>query len=201
MERKMRVPACSRISAFSLVELLAVVGIMGILFALTVPAVSSMMESNNLAQAGQTLADQVSLARQIASARNQTVEIRLIKRPASSPGYNAVQLWSAQGAAGLKAVSKITQFPKGTLIAGDTSKLSQALAQFTTDTLPDPAGGTLPFASFQVRPSGVVTPTLTMNTLFLTVVAAKNAAATDFPANYVMVQVNPLTGTPVIFRP
>lgn len=191
------------VPGFSLIELLAVLGIIGILFALVVPSVTSMMEGSNLTQAGQTLADQVNLARQIASAKNQTVEIRLIKRPATAPGYNAVQLWSTPGTSAPKPLGKIADFPQGMVISENKTKLSIALDKVTTSTMPDPSdsSASLIYAAFQIRPSGIVTPTLDMKNLFFTVLSAKNADATDFPNNYLMVQINPLTGNALTYRP
>lgn len=192
MERSMSFSAPHR-AGFTMIELLAVVAIMSILMALVVPSITSVAESSNLTQAGQTLADQVNLARQIASAKNLPVEIRLIRRGDVSSGYNAIQLWTAQ------PVGKIVHLPKGMLISEEKTKLSVALAHAYQGSMPDATAA--PYVSFQIRPSGVVTPTLEMKDLFLTVLSVWNAGATEFPKNYLTVQINPFTGTTSIYRP
>jgi hypothetical protein len=53
----------------------------------------------------------------------------------------------------------------------------------------------------QIRPSGIVTPILSMSNLFFTVVPASFANSSQRPANYFVLQINPLTGVPLVYRP
>ncbi len=77
-------PVILRSRAFSIVELLVVIAIISILMALTVPAVSSLIENTNVTRGAQLVESQIQLARQLASSRNRPVEVRLIKVPAQS---------------------------------------------------------------------------------------------------------------------
>ena len=83
------------------------------------------------------------------------------------------------------------------------SKLSSALQYSSTGTMPAAAGSTdnAPYVAFQIRPTGVVTPPIAMDDFYFTVVAAQFADATALPDNYVTVQINPQTGTALIYRP
>lgn len=192
-----------RIRGFSIVELLAVMAVVGILLALTVPAMTSLMESSNLTRAGQMMADQVNLARQIASARNTTVEIRLVRMEDASSGYEAIQLWTNDAAGNAKPLGSLSLFPQSTSIAGNTAVLSRMLSIGSDSTMPanSGAGSNKKYRSFQIRPNGLVTPTLPMERCYLAVVGSRYAGDSQLPKNYVTVQINPQTGTPLVYRP
>lgn len=189
--------------AFTLVELLAVVAILGVLMTLALPTLSSLLDSSNLARGGQVIADQINLARQIASARNTAVEVRLFKLPSQdTEGYGAVQLWSGDATGNPRPASRLATLPEGIVVSPVTA-VSQAFAKMPSSTMP--AGtGALADASyrfFQVRPSGVVTPVMDMADSYLTVVLARSATNSALPKNYVTIQINPLTATPLVYQP
>lgn len=189
---------------FSLIEMLMVVGIMAILLVISVPAFSSLMSSNNLAQGGQILADQINLARQMASAKNQAIEFRLIRLGGvSAKGYHAVQLWGSDTTGVSRPLSRLILFPQNILVSENKTALSTALEYSSEGTMPAGAGaaGDAPYAAFQIRPSGVVTPPMPMDDFYFTVVSARHAEAATLPDNYVTVQINPQTGTALIYRP
>lgn len=194
-----RCARCGR-RGFSLVELLVVVAIVGILAALTVPALSSMMQGNDLARGGQVVADQVNLARQTASAQNTVVEMRFIQLP-NRPGYSAIQLWRSDSSGGMKPVRGMFTLPQSVTIAANPP-LPGAMASLPTGTMP--AGTTAAsaaYAAVQIRPSGQVTPILAMSNLFFSVVPGVFANDSQLPPNYFLVQINPLTGVPLVYRP
>ncbi len=66
--------------AFSLVELLFVMAIMGIVAGLVLPAFNTVGKSQGLTNAGSALLDQLASARQAAISQNRVVEVRIYKR-------------------------------------------------------------------------------------------------------------------------
>jgi uncharacterized protein (TIGR02596 family) len=151
--------AWKRTPGFTILELLAVMAIMGILLAVTVPSISGMMQSNNISSAGQTVSDQVNLARQTASAQNITVDVICMQLPGShfpqTGGFNAIQLWAPSrgpistttGLPTGQAVGRIINLPDGVVISQDTTKFSTLFA-----TYPRPTQATQPPA---LLPNGV----------------------------------------------
>lgn len=189
--------------AFSLVELLVVIAILTILLVISKPALSSLMQGTDVSRGGSVLFDQVNLARQAASAKNQVMELRLIKlRDRTGAGYDGVQLWTADSAGGMKPEKALVSLPQSVVIA--TNSLSSAFGSLSNGlTMPQGvgAGSGQSYSAFQIRPSGLVTPTVAMSNLFFAVVPSAFAGNSQLPANYILVQLNPLTGAPLTYRP
>jgi len=171
-----------------------------LLAALTVPALSSLMQSTDLARGGQVVADQVNLARQTASAQNTVVEMRFIELPGRA-GYSAVQLWRSDSTGGMKPVRGLLTLPQSVTIAPNPP-LPGALGDLPTGSMPaDSPVANASYAALQIRPSGQVTPVLAMSNLFFSVIPAAFADESQLPPNYFLVQINPLTGIPLVYRP
>lgn len=66
-------------AAFSLIELLVVLAIIGIVAVFAVPAASTIILGTELTRGSQVMSSQFSQARQAAITRNRTIELRLIK--------------------------------------------------------------------------------------------------------------------------
>lgn len=188
---------------FSLIELLVVIAILAVLLVVSKPALSSLMQGTDVSRGGELFLDQVNLARQAASAKNQVMELRLIKlRDRTGLGYDGLQLWTADSTGGMKPEKALVSLPQSVVIA--TNSLSGAFSSLSNAlTMPQGVGAASgqSYSAFQIRPSGLVTPTLTMSNLFFTVVPSAFAGNSQLPANYVLVQLNPLTGAPLIYRP
>ncbi len=210
-------------AGFSLVELLTVLTIISILSAATIPAMQSVLQSTKITQGGQILTEQINLARQIASARNTTVQVRLIKlaqvQNAAATGYNAVQLWGApSGSTQSVALGQMAILPAAVVISEDTSNYSKLLASgtgavVTSSTMSVPAG-TASYIYFSVMPSGVIpvnnvttAETTEMTGAYLSVVGSSYGSssaapgAVGAPQNYLVVQMNPHTGSTLVYRP
>lgn len=202
-------PMKYRSFGFSLIELLVVIAILGILLGALVPATSSLLESTNVTRGGQLVESQVQLARQLASSRNRPVEIRLIK-VASLPmgGLGAIQLWQVDPPQGTnngvaRPVTRVEYLPTGVCISEDSTRNSRLLTACpTTNAMPpsSPLAGSA-YSAVQIRPSGLVSPPINMNSLYMTVVPARFGNSNELPNNFATIQINPLTATPRTYRP
>lgn len=197
-------------SAFSLVELLVVIGVMGLLLAITIPALSSIQDSSDLNRGAHLLASQINYARQLASSQSKPMEVRLIElsnRPGG--GYHAIQIWQPddQDPSQSRPLSRLAILPQTAFVTRTDSTRSKLL-EYLDPALTMPAGGVVggaKYQAFQIRPNGSVVSSATTSQrqdLYLTIVSAKRenlSAALD--ANYITVQVNPMTGGTAIYRP
>ena len=207
---------------FSLVELLVVLTIVCIISAATVPAFQSVLESNALTQGGQTLVGEINLARQIASSRNMSVQVRLIQLAeianSSATGYNAIQLWGTpSGSSAPVALNSLVILPAPVVISQDTTNYSKLLASgdaVAASSTMQVTAGAVSFMAFSIMPSGMIPVTNVstgqasqMQATYLSVVPARFGAASatpgtsGAPANYLVVQMNPDTSSTVVYRP
>jgi len=195
-----------RYRSFSLVELLVVMGILAILMAVTIPAISSVVESNNMNRAGQQVADEINLAKQLSSSRNTTIEMRIFKLSGASSGYTQLQLGTNSSTGLWVPLTRLSILPQKTAISENTT-LSSAFSTNTAPTMTN-TGPTLnaTYYPFEFRPTGIMTPVLSITNYCLAIVPARYAATTYSTLtapikNYAIVQINPLTSTPLVYRP
>lgn len=210
-----------RCRAFSLVELLVVLAVMGFLAVIAAAAFTHIARSAGLNAGGNLLLDQLNLARQTAIAKNAQVEFRIYELPPDdaktdeAPSvYRAFQsfLISSDGLQ-TNAVSRANFLPKGIRIAPEeeVSTLLQAksppyLASGTT------AGvrvGNYPptvynYVAFHFKPDGTTDlGTAVSQNWYLSLAGEKEraAAGSQLPANFITLQLDPKTGRVRMFRP
>jgi len=190
--------------AFTLVELLVVVALVAFLMAVALPAITNVMKGATLTRAGQLVADHLALARQEASGKNREVQVRFVWKDGSPAGYRGVQLWATdpRNIREYRPITRIAWMPDGTLIS-PAAGLSPLLDH---PTIPEtngefPGRGLTKYCGFRFRSGGGTDLTFNSTANFLTVVPDRDSARTDAPANYTVVQVDPVNGRVRTYRP
>lgn len=192
--------------AFSLIELLVVVAIIGVLSTIAIGGLNNVARSTNLASAAQRLGDQFALARQTAVARNMPVEVRIYDLPDydSTTGnfMRGMQVFLSDGT----AVSRPLLFPQRVIVSTNTT-LSPMLSSMDSGTTNFSSYTNRDYKSFTIRPNATLSITnasgvFSDTNCFLTL-HHENDIKTDGvkPANFATVQINPVTSKVTILRP
>jgi len=186
-------------SGFTLIEMLAVLALIGILAAVTIPAMTSVSVSMNVTRAGQLVNDQIALARQTAVARNRPTEVRFVTDPVD-PGFSSIQLWEYDASGdNPKAVRRLERLPDAVIIKNEMSPVLMEADAAQSGTANFRALGNRPYKGIRFRANGRVDTSLPMAKTYLTVVGRRDTAAK--PANYYTLQISPLTGRVSPLRP
>ena len=217
--------------AFSLLELLAVIFIIGIIAVFVTPAVTTMLKGSQISQAEQIITDQFKLGRQEALIRNHNVQLRLIRfgdpempgEKAADPktGYvRAIQLMEVLDNGAIVPIYQPQILPQSVIV--DRTALSTLVNDPTLSTpvqakqarnVSDGSGGdpAMPkgidwnydYVSFRFRPDGSTTLSSTSGTIWCVTLRNFNdpPKGSTPPANFVTLQLDPVSGTVRIFRP
>lgn len=210
---------------FTLLEMLAVMAITAILLTLALPGLRDLLSSFMLDGCGESVSAQLALAQQTAVTRNHAVQVRLYKLPdygvavSGIPSvYRALQSFLEDDSSGtglLTPLSKAAYFPAPILISSNTTLstlLAQAASGPSSDAKPVALGGygtNYQFISLRFTPDGKLDTTSFGNTvlsgdnycLTLEIEHGKTNAVTQLPANFVTLQMDPLTGAVRKYRP
>jgi len=211
--------------AFTMIELLVVMGVIAVILAMAVPAMQSMMTGNRLIQAADTLRNQLAFAQQEAIKDNEAIEVRFYKyvdrnlpgKEAHFRAYQFIKKVTATTERGREGsgreqfrnlpVSKIERFPEGILILEDkqysTLVTSTKMIRETRNILiPDSDEGE--YYAFMFRPDGSTTLPKTGSDLwFITLVNEIDVIAegSKLPSNFVTLQVDAHNGTVRQYQP
>jgi len=203
--------------AFTLLELMAVIGIIALLTAVSVPAFNRVTRAAALTNAAHEVVDQLNLARQTALSRNNSVQVRFYNLPAAgSPSgsapteYRAMQIFLDNGKT-LEALGKPLNFPSQIIISENA----------TVSSIMDPAigmpeepakdgdfpiseyGTNYRYRSFYFKSGGDTDlPDNQDRLVFLSLInKTDKVGANGLPANYVTIQIEASTGRVKSYRP
>lgn len=198
-------PASARMEggnpAFSLIELLVVMAIVGMLSVLAVSAFQSVSRSQNITQAGQLVADRLAQAKQVSALKNREVEVRFIELPENGgPSYRAIQLWTAD-ASGIASskFGRVDKLPAGVKISGLPELSPLLTADSSIQGTMDVAGyGSCAYLGIRIDSTGSLGGAIASND-FLTIHAIQDQAIP--PVNYFTLRVNSVTGRVTEYRP
>jgi len=227
MNRNDKSRASSPEKAFSLIEMMVVLGIVGLLLAFAAPNLFSLISSNTLTGEGTVLRNQLTFAQQIAVSKNADVEVRFFKMPDFSAAqteetFRAYQLYQYNQEGELTPISTFFRIKAPVAVHGDLSTLLNPQSGGATSVdkaygfdsprsdrseAPAGEGGSMqstPYVAFRFRPDGSTDlPFRTGNrdTWYITLVQGEGALRTNDPDNYLCLQVNPYNGQVSEFRP
>lgn len=194
--------------AFTLVEMLAVIAIIGVVSALVIPALTGLGQGSSLTTTGQSVLDQFVTARQTALSRNRNTEVRFYtSRSTLGSGFLGTQVWCQvlkNGVVSYQPIGKFNRLRDGFKIM-ESNKYSPLIGpDFTgyknTDNLPKESGATDFYMAVRFRATGAPEASLNPTNNFITV-AAERESGNSVPNNYFAAQIDPLTGRVVAYRP
>lgn len=203
--------------AFSLVEMLAVIAVIGLIAATTAPMLFSTMKANRLTAAGEEVANRISLAQQMAVSRNHEVELRfyrfvdpedsgagdhyratLVVEPAADPNI--------AGAADYTVLSDVS-YLRGGIVVASSDSLSPALAESGRQENEDSEGiirsAPARYRSIRFYPDGSCDVTVKTNEGYVTVADARDVANSggEPPKNFFAIQLDHYTSRVTTYRP
>ncbi|XHR27111.1 MAG: Verru_Chthon cassette protein D [Chthoniobacteraceae bacterium] len=206
------------LSAFSLMELLIVIGIIGLLAAMAMPSSQSLLRGWRLTMGTRAVVDKLNLARQTALTKNHTVEVRFYQYGDAAQGeepslpqggkYRAVGLFEINPKTGAyTSVGKLEHLPLSVIM--DRNPQLSSLFNFSSPKAGSSAWGAIPrvgtaynFIAFQFFPDGS-TNLYPSNSLWF--LCFHGSSYGDFlaslPPNYYTVQIDPYNGHVKTYRP
>ncbi|MGY8641662.1 MAG: Verru_Chthon cassette protein D [Verrucomicrobiales bacterium] len=209
-------------AAFSLIEMMIVLTVVGILLAFAAPDLFSLMQSSSLTSEGSHLRNQISQAQQLALAKNADVELRFFKladtaAAETEEGFRAYQMFQFDKTGAMIEVSRFYRINAPVILSETLSTLLTTAGGDSADrkfgfVSPQEGKYEVPvglgmeetdYVAFRFRPDGSTDLPNRSNgdTWYLTLVQGEGAVRDTDPANYYCLQVNPYNGQITEFRP
>ena len=213
--------------AFSLIEMMIVLAVVGLLLAFAAPNLFSLISSNTLTSEGSVLRNQLTLAQQLAISKSADVEVRFFKladfaAAETTEQVRAFQLFQYNLEGELVPVSSFFRIRPpvainqrlSTIVPQSAPEMSRTDEKFgfvspRFGTYDAPVGDngaleTTEYISFRFRPDGSTDLPYRAegsDTWYITLVQGEGAADDTDPANFLCLQVNPYNGQISEFRP
>lgn len=198
MKAKYSLPTLGKPYGFSMVELLIVMGVLMLLVAVSVPALSGMKRSSDMQVGASRLIEQFQLARQLSRVKNRPVEVRIFPEDKVESDKNAViQLYIAQDNGDLIAADRKIVLPNGVAFSTQAS-FSDLLTTYSTKTNDSKRGD---YYAFRFRAGGQPNVSITNKPPVITLMPKADAGSGQLPPNFVTLQVEPQTGRSRVYRP
>jgi uncharacterized protein (TIGR02596 family) len=190
--------------------------IMAIILAFAVPATNTILRGNRMTQATQIIVDRLALARQTAITKNRAVEVRFYQFadpevPGTAASFRALQALEVVKANVVLPLEKLQPLPTAIIIdsaqslsslldPNDPHKRTKVTATISSPSLPR-VGTNYSYVALRFRPDGS-TDLLPTAEWFLTLHSEVSGdGLTTPPANFVTVDIDPVSGTLKFFRP
>ncbi|MCB1062210.1 MAG: Verru_Chthon cassette protein D [Verrucomicrobiae bacterium] len=219
----MRLPKFSSGKGFSLIEMLIVLTVLGILFALAAPNLFTLMQASTLSSEGNLVRNKLTQAQQLALSKNTDVEVRFFKMADPSAAeleeeFRGFQFFLFNEEGDLLPASKFFRIKPPVVISENFSTLLNPGSNSDSEgkeygflspsegTAEIPVGDTLEpvdYVSFRFRPDGSTDlpgRTSKDDTWYLSLLQGTNTSD-GLPANHYIVQVDSYNGKIGVFRP
>lgn len=191
-------------TAFSLIELLAVIAIAAILMVMVAPTVHSILVSSQVTDTGARLAALIEQARMHAAVHNCTTGVRFFENPQAAGEFIAASLVGmvpdAKGQSlRTNDIVRLFRFPESVVLSAGHSSLLETDSSAGSGTAQVSGGATLSYRDFLISPDGSTSLAPTSVNPYLGIVARREAALSD-PANPLVLSLDPLTCRVTVFR-
>ena len=219
-----------RRGGFSLVEMMIVLGVVGLLLAFAAPNLFSLISSSTLSGEGTVMENQLTLAQQLAVSKSADVEVRFFKFADESAAqieeaYRGYQMYQYNRVGEMIPITEFYRIRPPVAIHEDLSTIldRENVEDTEYDTndgegedgrggagtamVPLGSGGdkiSVEYVSFRFRPDGSTDlsgRTKDGDTWYVTLVQGEGAMNTTDPDNYVSLQINAYNGQISQFRP
>ena len=124
-----------RTAAFTLVEMLTVLGVIVVMIAIVAPAAIQTLRGSNLTQSGETIGDEFVLARQTAVTSGRPVEVRfyVLPDPSGAKHFNGVQSYRVEESGRKTALDKLRVLRSNIIISPDSVGQARFSSLIPTD--------------------------------------------------------------------
>ena len=202
-----KISSSPRSHAFTLIEVLAVVGILTIVVAGAAPVISSTIKASRITQAASLVQAVLHEAQSLALTFSNDFEVRLLAAQPNDPNSrDAIQIFTLVDAEAATSEASIFQpsgtpeyLPQGVVFCRNES-FSTLLNRDNGEQHPDSTKGGSVLAAIRFFADG--STDLSEGVAWhVTVVDSADERATQLPKNYATIQLDPITGSLTVFRP